>query len=124
MAQIFEAGNCISVVGQDCVIGREPEGGDPKDSFPIFGNGLIPHMAASAGANAGTQVGGVGLDGEVLPIRNVLLKPIFGLRGEVIEVNKVSGDDNAFGSIEFKIGKRSRVIKNGFDKFLKVCSCQ
>ena len=117
MTQIFQAGDCVSVVSQNSVIGREPKGGDPKDSFPIFGDRLIPHMAASARANAGTQVGGVGFDGEVHPIRNVLLKPIFGLRGEVIKVNIVSGDDNAFGSIKFKIGKKNALSKMGLTSF-------
>ena len=105
LTQIFEAGNSICVVGQDSIIGRKSQRCNFKDTTPIFGNWLIPHQVASAGANAGTQVGGRGFDKEALPIRNVFLKPISGLSGKIIEVLKVSGDDDALGSIKFQIGK-------------------
>ena len=58
-------------------------------------------MAASAGAYTRTKVGGVGFKKEVLPFRNVLLKPFFGLRTELIKVRKIRGDDYAFGSVKF-----------------------
>ena len=124
LTQIFEASHSIRVVGQNCIIGRESEGSYFNDPIPIFGNWLIPHMAASAGANAGTQVVGIRLDLKAFPIRSVFLKPIFGLKGKAIEIFKMRGDDDALGSIEFKIGKEGRFIKDRFDKFQKLVAAK
>ena len=117
LTQVLETGDSISVVGQNRIESREPKRGNLNDPIPIFSDGLIPHMAASAGANAGTKVGGGRFDLEAFPIRDVFPKPIFGIKGKIIEIFKIGGDDNALGRVELKIGERCRFIKNGFDTF-------
>ena len=52
LTQILETGNSISVVGQNLIKNRKPKRGNFDNPIPIFSDGLVPHMAASAGANA------------------------------------------------------------------------
>ena len=47
LAQIFKAGNGISIIGQQGVIGREAAFRNPDDSLPIFVNRFVPHRIPS-----------------------------------------------------------------------------
>ena len=74
-------------------------------------------MVTGAGADTWAKVGGIWLNAEVFPFRNVKPEPIFGSSMELLKVRRVSGDNNALRNIKFEIGKFVRFIKNWFDNF-------
>ena len=117
MTKVFKAGHRINVVGQNGIISGETHGRNPKNSFPIFGDWLIPHMILGSRADARAKVRGIRFDAKVDPFRNVLPEPIFGSSMKLLKVRKIGRNNNLFGNIQFKVGEEFRFVENRFDSF-------
>ena len=100
LAKVLEAGNSISVIGQEGIISGKPTSRNPKNPVPIFGNRLIPHRVTRGRTNGRAKIGVRFNYLKIRPFGNVNKQPLLNCFLIFFKVFECSGDDGALFEVK------------------------
>ena len=100
LTKVLEAGNSVSVIGQEGVIGGKPTGRNSNNPVPIFGNRLIPHRVTRGRTNGRAKIGVRFNYLKIRPFGNVNKQPLLIFFLIFFEVFECSRDDGALFEVK------------------------